>query len=120
MTVFRPDEFDVLADQQNRIRNIEQGCGPFVIPPSADFQNGYDHVGSPYELWGYRLCDDGLEIKGHLLAGTTSTVAYTFPLEYLAFANGDLTDHREIINGITVTLALIEISISSGDMTITF
>lgn len=121
MTIFRPEEFDVIANQQERIRNLEEGCPPFVTPRSVDFTGGYDHAGPPYAPWGYRVCDGGLDMTGHLRPGTSGAVAYTFQPQFLAFAYGNLTDHREIITGgSTVTLALIEIDISNGQMTITF
>lgn len=120
MTIYRPDEWDIAADHEQRIKIIESGCPSFNFPSDDQFENGWTHAGPPYELWGYRVCDGGLDMIGHLQPGTPGAVAYTFPLEFLAFAAGNLTDHREVISGGQPTLALLVIDIFSGAMTITF
>lgn len=118
-TIFRPSEISVLNEHQQRLNDLEAGCPPFVEPASADFENGYDHAGFPYELWGYRICDGGLEFKGHLMPGTSGSTAFTFSYQYLIFP-GDVSFLTDIVNGGSFSVARIAISMSTGALVVTF
>ena len=119
MTVLRPDEFDLLQGLNVRTTGLEQGCPPFNEPSSDQFQNGWDHAGPPYEQWGYRICDGQLEFKGHLLPGSSGTVAYTLPADYRIMA-GNPSWPTDIVSGGGFSIARIVIDMNTGEITILF
>lgn len=121
MTVLRPDAFDILNDHRKRLDDIEAGCPPFFEPDSSTFQNGWDWAGTPFERWGYRICDGALEFKGHLFGGASGTVCYTLPANYRIFI-GDLSDLTDLGDGAGSigSTARIYIDMTSGDITLTF
>lgn len=118
-TVFRPDAYDILGQHTDRIRALEGGCPPFIVPDNPDFENGWTHAGPPYELWGYRVCDGQLEFKGHLLPGSSGTVAYTLPLSHCIFP-GDPTWLTDIVSGGGFAIARVYVDMYTGEITITY
>lgn len=118
-TIYRPDIYDVVNEHQQRLREMEQGCPPFVVPPNDQLLNDWtqSYLDDPqWEPWGYRVCDGQLEFKGHLTPGTLGTAAYTLPANYRILDGNPTWVSHMVTSSTTFVLCHIKIDMVTGNI----